>query len=1005
MEERGWRVELRLAVGARVSHRETGELGVVLGFHDSDVEVAFGSVTQILAAEDLIQAPTDDAQYLIKGELGEPTAAWLRLLGRLVRHSYEFDPGAGLSNARLEPQLHQAFVAHRVVARKLVPRMILADEVGLGKTIEAGLILKELRARGLADRVLIITPASLTRQWQVELQSKFNERFELMDGNAAKHFGRGGANPFASSDSIICSLPFASAKKRQEQIIETPWDLVIFDEAHRVRRTKASTTQAYRLADELRDLTHGLLLLSATPIQLHPMELYSLIDLVEPGLFAGFQAYEAQRAQIPKLNQLMRLMDSWPTLPAEDKESMWGLHRGLLGNLGVASQDELTDGDRRDAVMDRIIEAHPTADVMVRNRKVELGIGSERKAHTVPVPQTDIEREVYELATEYIRDSAAGSVGRSNAVGFLMVTYQRMLTSSSHALRTSLRRRITKLRAQLTKLANLKQAGLSEEAMDAEEISETLEGLEEYIIEAEEAAVRGEIALLENLVERLDEVRDSKAVTLFDVLREIDAHGEQKVVLFTQFVETQLFLKTVLESNGYSVTIFNGRMGAEEKEDAIRQFRESSQILISTEAGGEGRNLQFAHVLINYDLPWNPMKVEQRIGRLDRIGQTHVVDIFNLVYQGTLEERIVDVLQHRIRVFEESVGSLDPILGTLEEELQDIALNTPLSDLEDRFEQFGNRVEREVEKARLLEARMADFVLDRASFRRDQARQLQEQPSLASNEDLKSVVSHGLDYLGGSLNPHDAGGEQVSLSPKLASRIGLTQQAHHGIFDPLLALRMDEVPFFACGHPVIDKILDAMVALDARVAGRRSAEAPPGVSVEIIWRLKASLVIPEAKLIRHVISPNLTLSETDVSSLPLGDAPIDVTIEPDFASQAVALSRSAFTQALHEYRGEMQAKAEDILERRLRRLTRVHKSQVERIQVRIDEEVDFIRRAESDPTPQTMKILPARKGRLNKARERMDQLNATYERESEELKAKRPDIRGEIFAVSVLVGS
>ncbi len=993
---------MALEIGSRVSHRETSELGVVVGFHGQDIEVAFGSATQILLPEDLIEAPTDDSQFLLDGQLSEPNAAWLRHLARLVRHSYEFDPGSGLSNARLEPQLHQAFVAHRVVARKLVPRMILADEVGLGKTIEAGLIIKELRARGLADRVLIVTPASLTRQWQVELQSKFNERFELMDGNAAKHFGRAGANPFASSDSIICSLPFASGKKRREQVIESSWDLVIFDEAHRVRRTKSSTTQAYKLADELRDLTHGLLLLSATPIQLDPMELYSLIDLVEPGLFAGFQRYENRRKQIPKLNALMRLIDTWPTSSPEDKTEMWNLHQELLEGLGVSEQEELSDADRRDTVMDRIIERHPTADLMVRNRKVELGIGSERNARTVPVSQTDIEREVYELATNYIRNSAAG---RSAAVGFLMVTYQRMLTSSSESLRTSLRRRIEKLRAQLSKLDALKQAVLSEEERDAEEISQTLESLEGHVLEADRETMEGEILILEHLVDRLSDVRDSKAVKLFEILREIDSHGEEKVVLFTQFVETQLFLKSVLEDNGYSVSIFNGRMGPEEKEDAIRQFRESSQILVSTEAGGEGRNLQFAHNLINYDLPWNPMKVEQRIGRLDRIGQTHVVNIFNLVYEGTLEEHIVDVLQHRIGVFEESVGSLDPILGALEDQLQDIALNTPLSDLDDRFKEFGSKVDVELEEARLLEERMADFVLDRASFRRDQARKLQEQPSLAGNEELKQVVSHGLDYLGGSLNPHDSGGEQISLSPKLASKLALTQQAHHGIFEPQAALRMDEVPFFACGHPVVDKVLDAMIELEARVGSRESSEAPPGVSIEVIWRLKANLVIPEAKLIRHIISPHLTLVEERVTNLPLGDRPVDVDYDIEFASKAIQLSRDAFTTALHSYRDEMQSKAEEVLERRLRRLNRVHASQIERIQVRIDEETNFIQTAEADPTPQKTKILPARKGRLNKALERKDQLNASFEQESEELRAKRPDIRGEIFSVSVLVGA
>jgi SNF2 family DNA or RNA helicase len=161
--------------------------------------------------------------------------------------------------------------------------------VGLGKTIEAGLIIKELRARQAIERVLVICPASIARQWQTELGSKFNESFEIIDGVAAKHFGRGGRNPFNQVDSAICSLPFATLTKRSEQIVEAGWDLIVFDEAHRVRRTRtggrdARTTLAYRLAKDLKlkDQVHGLLLLTATPVQLHPYELYSLIELVEP---------------------------------------------------------------------------------------------------------------------------------------------------------------------------------------------------------------------------------------------------------------------------------------------------------------------------------------------------------------------------------------------------------------------------------------------------------------------------------------------------------------------------------------------------------------------------------------------------------------------------------------------------------------------------------------------------------------------------------------------------
>ncbi len=998
---------MTFTVGSRVIHRMTGERGVVLGYQGDNLEVAFGTATQILSGDDVAESPTDDLGLLLTGQIDDPAAARLRLLARLIQHSYEYDPGAGLSNARLEPQLHQAFVAHRVVARKLVPRMILADEVGLGKTIEAGLVIKELRARGLADRVLIVAPASLKQQWQVELASKFNESFDIIDGDAAKHFGRGGANPFLARDSIICSLPFAAGKKRQEQILAAPWDLVIFDEAHRVRRTRSRATQAYRLAEELKDQTPGLLLLSATPVQLEAMELYSLIDLVEPGLFSGYQAYERERRRIPELNDAMRSVSEWPAKSTIERQEAWAQHGELLGDLGIASPDFLMDSDKRDSVMDRIIEAHPTADLMVRNRKAELGIGAKRNPTKVVVDQTPEEREVYLLATDYIQ-SYAGAVGgsRSNAVGFMMVNYQRMLTSSSQALRISLQRRMVKLRGRLGDVARAKpDPSVPEELLDAAEASEALEQLDMMTAELERASIEAEIALLGELVERLFDIRDSKAFQLLKILREVNAPGIQKAVIFTQFVETQLFLRETLQANGYVCTIFNGRMGAEEKEDAIREFRESTSILISTEAGGEGRNLQFAHVLINYDLPWNPMKVEQRIGRLDRIGQTHVVDIFNLVYRGTLEEQIVGVLQDRIRIFEESVGNLDPILGELEEELQDIALNTPLSELQSRFTSLGEEVQKKVAKARLLEETMADFVLDRASFRKDQARDLLEQPTLATNLQLRDVVALGLQYLGGSLGPHATGGDQVSLSPKLAAKLAAGGQVHHGVFHPQDALRMDEVPFFACGHPLVDKIVHELATLDSRIGVRSSADAPVGISVEVIWRLRTELVVPEATLVRHIITPDLDVMESKVTSIPIGEEPTQAEVNWSFVERAAQLSRTRFQTTLLEYRTDMLTKAEDIRERRLRRAERVYKSRAERIQVRITDEEEFIAGALASPTPQNQRILPARQGRLAKDRDRLAQLTAEYEQETEGLVARRPDIRGEVFSVALLVGT
>ena len=320
---------------------QSGRRGVVKTIEGRHVTVMFSDGDEFIDVDDLHLVPQTPDEALLAGQLGEVDAFDLRLSALYLRHAYRFDARSGLSNARVEPKLHQVFVAHRI-ANKLQPRMLLADEVGLGKTIEAGLVLKELRARGLVERVLIVCPASLQHQWQNELESKFNEQFEIMNAPAAKYLSQGKANPFMRRDNIITSLNFAQQEKRQEQIIEAPWDLVIFDEAHRVRRSlqggsKISSTQAYRLADELKELTPGFLLLTATPMQLHPFELFSLVELVEPGLFRDYRDYDNQRQQLPVLNNLMRELKQWAILDEEQRAQVLNENARLL--TSIAGED------------------------------------------------------------------------------------------------------------------------------------------------------------------------------------------------------------------------------------------------------------------------------------------------------------------------------------------------------------------------------------------------------------------------------------------------------------------------------------------------------------------------------------------------------------------------------------------------------------------------------------------------------------------------------------------
>ena len=993
-------------VGARVRHRGSGDVGVVIEVAGGTVKVAFAAGIEYVTAADLEPLEPEPHELLAAGKLDEPVGAHLRLLARLIAHAYAYDESAALSNARLEPKLHQAFVAHRVVAQKLAPRMILADEVGLGKTIEAGLVLKELRARDLATRILVITPASLTRQWQSELRTKFNDDYEIMDGTAAAHLGRGSRNPFQAYDRIICSLPFATQPKRVEQILEADWDVVVFDEAHRVRRTGASpgsrrVTEAYRLADELRDQVHGLLLLSATPVQLHSYELYSLVELVEPGLFPSFEAFERNRASIPELNEVMRGLLEWESWTSDEKESFAVEHRPLLDSLGATAIDLATD-EGRESVRGRLQTRHPLVDVLVRNRKSQLGLEGQRHAHVVPVQLSDAELAIYEKVNAYLRHGYRTALGqKNNTMGFLMIAYQKMLTSSSHALRTSLRRRIAKLRA----CDHVKKPRfVAGEVEDAEEISSAMEVMElDSVARLDHALVAAEISALEALVAELDEIRDSKVGAAIRLVQEQVHQHASKVVLFTQFVETQNFLARAFEANGLKVVTFNGTMSADEKEAAIHDFRQNADVLISTEAGGEGRNLQFANVLINYDLPWNPMKVEQRIGRLDRIGQARPVHIYNLVCQDTLDDRIIEVLDRRIRLFEESVGALDPILGEVEKDIQRLALEMDEVDRDRGFMAYGEDLERRVAQARLLERTLADFVLDRASFRRDEAMRLLGRTTMADPERLHEVLKLGLEYLGGSVLPHAEGGKVVKLSPRLASRLGVKETTWRGVFDPAEAVRMDELDFFACGHPLVDALLSSLGSLPDAVGWRRSRDVPRGVWVEVVRELSAELVVGQGRLVRHLVDETGRVVTSQLDVLPLHDTP-HAGQPLDWFGRAVDVSEERFRDEYAGFREEMSREFEAIVEERRVRAKRIYESQRLRLATQIDSEQEWLDKRRHGASERDRKVIPAREGRLAKARERLSRLAEEHEVQDELIRGAELAVRARVVSAGVVEG-
>jgi superfamily II DNA or RNA helicase len=966
------------------------------------IEVSAASGQQFVHRDDLALAPRDPLARIRAGEMGELERFGLFLRAFYLQHAYRYDPTAGLSNARIEPQLHQIYIAHRVIHRKLRPRMILADEVGLGKTIEAALIVKELTARQIVERVLILCPASLRFQWQQELQRKFNERFEIFDSDAVRHFGRDGANPWLKVNRVIASLPFGAGEKQAGPIVEAGWDLVIVDEAHHVRRryqgpNKHTTTRAYALVDDLKETTSGLLFLTATPMQLHPFELFSLIELIEPGLYVNYDAYDARRKQLPALNRIMKVLQGWESQTPHRRDADLRAALALLPSdapLKSLATSDLDDRLVRDGLQDQLVTFHPLAEVLVRNRKAEVGGFQRRIAVRQLVQLTDEETDLYHDITNYIR-SGFGWARRTknNAVGFLMVSYQKMLASSAQAIRVSFERRIEKL------VLNAPGSATQEiELDDPEELSDAIQAVEGLPWDV------AEIVILSSLVERLRHVTDSKADALInDVLPPLlEGDLSAKVVVFTQFRETQKHLESLLQHFDLPVALFHGSLRPEEKEEAIRRFRDEARILISTEAGGEGRNLQSAHILVNYDLPWNPMKVEQRIGRLDRIGQKRDVRILNLASAGTIEERVLDVLEHRIKLFEESVGSLDPILGEVEGSLRELLL-TPDGDDEASLGRFEQDLERKVREAREKDRTLDDLILDRASLRRDLANEILGQAPLGTHTDLRATVADVLAHFGGDLQRHIEGGDDVALSMQLAGRLRTRQATIRGVFDPAEAREREELDFFAMGHPLIQSILALATEDPPLTAVYRSLSRGDAPRLDVYYELSSRGLRDSGKLIRHCIGPDLRVVSSSLASIPTFGDYVASHQSPEWLRAATEVSIIRFHAEVEEFRTDVRRRNDEMVLEEETRADRVAEYRRVRLLSRIADEETWIAQALLSRGDRDMRILPARQGKLSKTRSELAFLETEQQETLTRIRASEVDVIARVVAACFVV--
>lgn len=563
-------------------------------------------------------------------EVANPTQKLLAdglMLSCQIKLSHLYDKLGCLSNSRTRLLPHQIEATHLVV-NALRPRFLLADEVGLGKTIEAGLIIKELMLRKAMNRVLIIVPAPLSIQWQQEMRSKFNEDFAILNRKNFYQF----AQKWSAHKRIITSIDFIKNPQYSDQIINANWDIVIFDEAHRLRRDYSKVTKAWSFAQKISTQCDALLLLSATPFRGKLEELFYLISLLDPHLLGPYHSFIQEYV------------------------------------LSDSNQD--TSNPKLAQLKEKISK------VMLRRRKVDVGGFTKRHATTIRFDLSTEERQLYDETTEYVkREYNLATRDKNRAVSFIMIVFQKLLDSSTRALLRSLERRKTILENKM--YAQVEQKSTRDDFydnIDAESFLDDCDSPDDFFESLDSRnnssikEMRKEIMTLNFLIRLARNVKtDRKAMMLISTINKLEKQGCKKFIIFTQFRTTQDYLAEILATR-HDVDVFHGSLSLREKEEAIENFRTSSDILILTEAGGEGRNLQFTNILINYDLPWSPLKIEQRIGRVHRFGQEKDVYIFNFATVDTVAERILEILETKIHLFTKTIGTPDVLLGNLEHE-------------------------------------------------------------------------------------------------------------------------------------------------------------------------------------------------------------------------------------------------------------------------------------------------------------------------------------------------
>lgn len=722
-----------------------------------------GSETELPETEVRALPPKPDLIAMMKeGRIADGKSFLLRKATLKLDDERRSDAFGALLASRVMVKPHQVGVVQRVLSSRR-PRFVLADEVGLGKTIEAGMIFSALRLAGLAKRVLVVAPSHLTVQWLVELFHKFNHLFTLMDSERHESSldQQPTQNPWARFDLVVTSLELL---QRSEQFRdeagskEAAWDLVIIDEAHHLKGEKA-----YEAAEALAKNSYGLLLLTATPMQLDPAEYQSLLSLIDPVTAPSVAEFEARLTRQEELSKAVRAL-------LEGKKTATAV-KELVARF--PNDPSLKEIEHPDEMLMHLAETYSLSDRLIRNRRVRVGGFSARKLHVHPVTLLPEELAARQAVLDVLAED--GSVR-----GAALANLVRRLESSPASF----------------------QAALAS--------NKVLQGLKVQVPD-----------------------KDAKFAAFVKVLKDVWAKEKNaKVLVFTEARDTLERLQTRLRHEHVEALGYHGELPMVERDRQVARFRDPDgpKLLICTEVGGEGRNFQFAHHLVHYDLPWSPATVEQRIGRLDRIGQTQNVEIHVFDVEKTFSADVLAVLRDAVGVFGETVGGLDAVLEEVEPRLTELAL----APVKDRAA-YVKELTRRVTAAREQVKKAYDPLLDLRSFDELAVTELVERAERridheADDEDTLDDRLWGL--------ARDLDERLEENITELADRLGIKvdtdqevdafQAAFHfghalsiealpgfdiaeertvlGTFWRDTAVEQEEIEYFATGHPLVESL-------------------------------------------------------------------------------------------------------------------------------------------------------------------------------------------------------